>query len=748
MKKLLVITFLLINSYSIFSQVLTNEEVHRIGDYGKLWGVLKLFHPALAYGNINADSLLIEHADKLLKDPSAHNFRNAVQDMLNDLHDPNTIIVTSSMNKNDSIIIPNQPHLKWFSDNVIVIHFDDDFIFNHAANFTDETGFQHLLDTLKHAKAIIFDVRRPKAINAYYDYPEISFFKRLSSYLINHDIYFPSYKTRIHYGHESQTFETPEYYQGWFTMNTFMLRKNAKAILKPLCFIVNKFSNNLAENIEALEQEGFARVLADGNLENFNAVETYPMLLADSLAIQVRLSEAVYANNCKTFIPDETVIHNNQSDEMLISKAAMLLHNSHQQLPCTAFSQNTFASQKTIANDSLPYPVVADRLWGLMNYWTEINYFCPNKDRFQKNWDSVLYEYVPLFINAKDEADYNLAVAKLITEIHDSHGWFGSAYWTNKYIMCPKFSVTYVEGKTIINNVTDDSLKKLLSRGDEILKLDAKNIDSVRNWFAQYIGASDNASLQRDIDDVILGGSIGSILNVTYKHDGVVKSVNVKRIANRMMYTYSQNTDSPPVWKKINNEIGYVDFGRLEVNQIDSMFNDFKNTTSIIIDNRSYPRGTVWTMVNYLTTKPFVTGAKGIIMIADNPDLSTETKKYALWQIPVTPKTQYKGNLIILVNEETQSQAEYSCMVLQAACRNTTIIGSETAGADGNVTGIKFPGGIETAFSGYGVLYPDGRPTQGIGIVPDIKISPTIKGIKEGKDEVLTRAIQFAETGK
>jgi C-terminal processing protease CtpA/Prc len=87
-------------------------------------------------------------------------------------------------------------------------------------------------------------------------------------------------------------------------------------------------------------------------------------------------------------------------------------------------------------------------------------------------------------------------------------------------------------------------------------------------------------------------------------------------------------------------------------------------------------------------------------------------------------------------------------MVLQAAYRNVIIIGSQTAGADGDVTGIALPGGIKVAFSGHGIHYPDGRPTQGIGIVPDIKISPTVKGIKEGRDEVLERAVEFAKTGK
>ncbi|CAM3574699.1 hypothetical protein FLCH110379_11415 [Flavobacterium chungbukense] len=38
--------------------------------------------------------------------------------------------------------------------------------------------------------------------------------------------------------------------------------------------------------------------------------------------------------------------------------------------------------------------------------------------------------------------------------------------------------------------------------------------------------------------------------------------------------------------------------------------------------------------------------------------------------------------------------------------------------------------------------------TQRIGIIPDIEIKPTIKGIQEGKDEVLDRALLFIETGK
>jgi C-terminal processing protease CtpA/Prc len=99
--------------------------------------------------------------------------------------------------------------------------------------------------------------------------------------------------------------------------------------------------------------------------------------------------------------------------------------------------------------------------------------------------------------------------------------------------------------------------------------------------------------------------------------------------------------------------------------------------------------------------------------------------------------------MIILVNEETQSNGEFTAMGFRKA-KNATVVGSQTAGADGNVTPMfNLPGGISTVFTGLGVYYPDGKETQRIGIVPDVVVKPTIKGISEGKDEVLDKAMEI-----
>ena len=79
----------------------------------------------------------------------------------------------------------------------------------------------------------------------------------------------------------------------------------------------------------------------------------------------------------------------------------------------------------------------------------------------------------------------------------------------------------------------------------------------------------------------------------------------------------------------------------------------------------------------------------------------------------------------------------------QETAPNVKCIGSQTSGADGNVSNIPLPGGYYVRMTGLGVFYPDGRETQRIGIVPDIEVNPTIEGIKNKKDEVLERAIEY-----
>jgi len=183
---------------------------------------------------------------------------------------------------------------------------------------------------------------------------------------------------------------------------------------------------------------------------------------------------------------------------------------------------------------------------------------------------------------------------------------------------------------------------------------------------------------------------------------------------------------------------GYVDMARLTATQVGSMMTNLWNTDAIIFDIRNYPQGTLWTLVNYLFTRP--------IHIASFTVPDRQYPGVLYWYdefIGSYPAEVYSGKVIILFDIRTISQAEYTCMGIEQH-PGSIKIGSRTKAADGNVSMIYLPGNITTYFTGLGTFYPDYSPTQRIGIVPDIEINPTIEGIRQGKDEVLDYAFNCA----
>ena len=99
---------------------------------------------------------------------------------------------------------------------------------------------------------------------------------------------------------------------------------------------------------------------------------------------------------------------------------------------------------------------------------------------------------------------------------------------------------------------------------------------------------------------------------------------------------------------------------------------------------------------------------------------------------------------MVLINEDAISQAEHTCMFFEAAT-DVTFIGTPTAGANGDITYMVLPGNLTVGFSGHDVRHADGRQLQRVGIQPTINVAPTIRGIIEGRDEILEEAVRFLQ---
>jgi hypothetical protein len=224
-------------------------------------------------------------------------------------------------------------------------------------------------------------------------------------------------------------------------------------------------------------------------------------------------------------------------------------------------------------------------------------------------------------------------------------------------------------------------------------------------------------------------------MNITFKTGpGIVK----KRISLHPMRSLNFR-ESIPSHKVLEGDIGYIYPASLKRGEITTIMEKLAHTKGLVVDLRCYPSDfIVFSLNKFLMAEP-TAFAKFSINSMEDPGTFHMTEPLKAGK---ENPDHYKGKVVIIINETTQSSAEYTTMALRAS-PNAVVIGSTTAGADGNVSEIYLPGNVRTMISGIGVYYPDGKETQRVGIVPDIRMEPTIAGILEGRDELLEKAIDL-----
>ena len=178
---------------------------------------------------------------------------------------------------------------------------------------------------------------------------------------------------------------------------------------------------------------------------------------------------------------------------------------------------------------------------------------------------------------------------------------------------------------------------------------------------------------------------------------------------------------------------------------------NLKSKKAIIFDMRKYPNGGLFyyfiPMALWKTSFEFSKYYKANLA---NPGtfIRQEGEELYLSKDLKHDDHPYQGKIIILTNENTQSRGEWYSMMLRQLNKNTTVIGSQTAGTDGDLKELNLPGGYRFIFTGNAIFYPDGKETQRIGIVPDVKFTPSVSEALDPNDAHLKRAIRYINEGK
>ena len=399
-----------------------------------------------------------------------------------------------------------------------------------------------------------------------------------------------------------------------------------------------------------------------------------------------------------------------------------------------------------------PSPATPDaglRVLALFRYWNMIDYYFPYRYAIGEDWQRVLPEFLPQFVAARSPEQYRLTALALIARIHDTHANVFNDKILNEYkgnYQAPLW-LRFVEGQATVAGYYDAALgaATTLKPGDVLVQVEGQPVTAMVKARQFITPASNEPTQLRNVARDLLRGATPQVALVV-RRAGREFPVTVGRVPiDQLNLGVDYGTPDPkaPAWKLLPDNIGYLALGTIQNAELPNIMAKAQGTKGLVIDIRNYPSDyVVHTLGKYLFKKPTAflrfsgmdSWYPGVFRLS--------TPQY----MGASSGPAYPGKVVILVDEISQSQAEFTAMAWRTA-PGATVVGSTTAGADGNISYIVLPGNISTGISGLGIYYPDGRETQRVGIAPDVEVKPTIKGISEGRDELLEKAVQLLQAG-
>jgi C-terminal processing protease CtpA/Prc len=724
----------------------------RLAGLCRLWGFVKFCHPYLATKSIDWDAALIETLPLVREAESAEAYQKALTSLLDRLDDPLSAIEKgpspvadpSSVTADPGIQGKPQPFVESTEDGIAVVVANDYRQFS-----TENTGWAKIIADFKKAfveaaksRRVLIDLRN---LGGPYSYLLTLAVSDNLSWLLDRDIILPPLRFLTYMGYPSQK-EPMIYHAELATRSGGCVRALGSSGQVPdrIVFLLNKDSNGFALQLAALQDEGRAYVVQEGEAGPASGVPTVDLDLPDSLRVRVRCAEILKKGGGVDFRPDLVI-----GTDARTAGLEILRGERQPERPQAAGDAGGALQDFTLVDRSYPemaYPDKDYRLLALFRFWNVIDRFFPYKDLMDQPWDRTLLEFIPKMEAAGDALEYTLTVAELTARIQDSHGMIINPIYTGYTGRAnPAVQVSFAEGLSVISLIKDPALrKKGIDLGDIVLSVDGEKTEARRTRLKKVLPASTIGRLEAKVDMTLLAGDPEKPAALSLrKASGKVVKVTLPRILEVPLRPESSSLPNVTV---LPSGFGYIDLGRLLDAEVGPALEKIKGTPGLILDMRGYPIGGTFRLISRLARE------RKLFTLFEFPEYSGDSGYFSTREEPgyVDPdrdRFDYPGKIAVLIHGSTQSAAEHTCLGLETVA-DVTFIGSPTSGANGNITYAVVPGNIVLRFTGMGVRHGDGRQLQRKGIQPHIRVEPTIDGIRNGRDEILEKAVEFLKTGR
>lgn len=347
---------------------------------------------------------------------------------------------------------------------------------------------------------------------------------------------------------------------------------------------------------------------------------------------------------------------------------------------------------------------------------------------------------------AADRAGQAERLGRLGEALHDGHVFFGDRYAADPAGWLP-LTLDHLDGQPVVVH----SGAEAVVPGDRLVAVDGVGVDTLyADWLTWHGAATEGYAL--DLAGRMLAPMDGPTVYTLADPDGVEREATVDPVSleawQAVPFTFRLR-DNGFLDDLGAPEIAYLNLGydvTTDLAQVEAVLAAADaGTAGLVVDMRSYPGINHYAVMGLLAPEGYASPIFRVPTWAGPAAGAVDEVQYTYgpaegaWDRPI----------VLLTSPVSVSAAENFATMLVSAGRDVpvTVVGRQSAGTNGNITGVRLPSGHYFSFTGMEVRFPDGSTFHGVGILPDIEVVPTAAEYRDGVDAELLTAVDVLRGG-
>ncbi len=367
-------------------------------------------------------------------------------------------------------------------------------------------------------------------------------------------------------------------------------------------------------------------------------------------------------------------------------------------------------------------------LWGIQQH------FHPHLDPTRPEWIEALPAALQGVAQAADREAFRRELERLLVPLGDGQAFVDHP--DESYGALP-LAWAWVEDRLVVTGASPEAGG--LRVGDVITAIDGRPVAGLLADAEAQVSAPRPEIRRGRAASSLIWGTAGGSVQLEVLRPGSPGSPPLRVTLTRGTAERVRDTPLPAVAEP-RPGVFYVDLRRTSEDELSKLMPKLAAARGVVFDLRGYVIPGVSTFLLSHLADRTVESLSSQVPVVMRPD-----HRNVLWLttfLKVQPAKPRLSRVALVINGRTHGNSELLLGVVERYGW-AQIVGEPSAGSNGTVNWTTLPGGYEASWTGRRVLKHDGSPWHGARAKPTVPVSRTIKGIAEGRDEVVERAVEL-----